>query len=115
MAPIWTCQWPPRFRYGTCGCCLAASLDADDLGDGVGAVGAGPGDALAPVDELVAGVPQAGALEVVGLAAQPAADEGRGAALQPAGAPAELRLEVLQERRRGFLSGLFKRGTLKLF
>ena len=74
----------------------AASLDADDLGDGVWAVGAGPGDALAPVDELVAGVPQTVAVEVVALAAQPAADEGRGAALQPAGAPAELRLEVLQ-------------------
>ena len=71
--------------------------DADDLGDGVGAVGSGSGDALAVLDELVAGVPEAVAVEVVALAPQPAADEGRGAALDPAQAPAELGLEALQK------------------
>ena len=84
-----------QIRYGE-GRGDVRGLDADDLGDGVGAEGSGSGDAVAVLDELVAGVPQAVAVEVVALAAQPAADERGGAALQPAETPAELGLEALQ-------------------
>ena len=85
------------FRYGRGGCFQKLGLDADDLGDGVGSEGSGSGDAVSVLDELGAGVPQAVAVEVVGLALQPAAQERRGAALKPAQTPAELGLEALQK------------------